>query len=248
MLKPKSYLLLILIFGTLGACQKSTAPLTSSASATSAPASSHLMITKEQFNVLFPKRIDFYTYDGLIKALSAYPAFGNTGNEEVQKQEIAAFLANLMHESDELRAKNEYNTANYDKYCNDKEGVICAPGKQYYGRGPIQLSWNFNYDLAGKALGLDLLNDPDLVARDATVAWKTAIWYWMTIKGPAPVPSHEAMTQSAGFGETIRSINGVLECQQPTDSVGHKQAELRVENYLKITKLLGVDPGKNLRC
>ena len=30
----------------------------------------------------------------------------------------------------------------------------------------MQLSWNYNYGLAGKALGLDLLRNPDWVAQD----------------------------------------------------------------------------------
>ena len=33
----------------------------------------------------------------------------------------------------------------------------CALGKKYYGRGPLQISWNFNYGLAGQSIGFDLL-------------------------------------------------------------------------------------------
>jgi hypothetical protein len=33
----------------------------------------------------------------------------------------------------------------------------------YYGRGFVQLTWYENYDRAGKALGLDLLRNPELV-------------------------------------------------------------------------------------
>lgn len=206
------------------------------------------MISEAQFNQLFPQRIPFYTYADLIAAMKAYPEFGNFGSPAENQREVAAFLANIMHESHELRAITEVDTRTHDHYCNDQQGVPCVKGKQYYGRGPIQLSWNFNYALAGKALGLDLLNDPDMVARDATAAWKTALWYWMEIKGSGPLPSHVAIKQNLGFGETVRSINGDLECSKPSGNIGYQQQQMRIQNYLKITRLIGVEPGNYEAC
>lgn len=51
---------------------------------------------------------------------------------------------------------------------------------RYYGRGPVQLTYDFNYRQAGEASGLDLLDNPDLVSTNPVVAFKTAIWWWMT--------------------------------------------------------------------
>ena len=34
---------------------------------------------------------------------------------------------------------------------------------------------NYNYGQAGKAIGADLINNPDLVATDPTISFKTAI-------------------------------------------------------------------------
>lgn len=42
-------------------------------------------------------------------------------------------------------------------------------GHVYYGRGRVQLTWDFNYKKAGEELKVDLLNNPDL-ALDSTVA------------------------------------------------------------------------------
>lgn len=206
------------------------------------------LLTEAQFEALFPKRIAFYTYAGLLEAITAYPEFTRFGSELENKRELAAFLANIMHESHHLQAITEVDTRTHDHYCNDTQGIPCAKGKQYYGRGPIQLSWNFNYAMAGKALGLDLLNDPDMVARVPAVAWKTALWYWMEIPGSGPVSSHQAMKQNKGFGETVRSINGALECSKPTDNIGYQQQQMRIQNYLRITQLLGVDPGNYRAC
>ncbi|OLZ74876.1 hypothetical protein AV521_03925, partial [Streptomyces sp. IMTB 2501] len=53
------------------------------------------VVSEAQFDQMFPNRNSFYTYSGLVQALSAYPGFANTGSDTVKKQEAAAFLANV---------------------------------------------------------------------------------------------------------------------------------------------------------
>ncbi|MYU15567.1 chitinase, partial [Streptomyces sp. SID8361] len=133
------------------------------------------VVSEAQFNQMFPNRNSFYTYQGLTDALSAYPGFANTGSDTVKKQEAAAFLANVNHETGGLVHIVEQNTSNYPHYCDSSQPYGCPAGQAaYYGRGPIQLSWNFNYKAAGDALGIDLLGNPWLVEQDAAVSWKTA--------------------------------------------------------------------------
>lgn len=36
-------------------------------------------------------------------------------------------------------------------------------GQKYYGRGWVQLTWKYNYEKAAKELGIDCVNNPDLV-------------------------------------------------------------------------------------
>ena len=203
------------------------------------------VVSEAQFNQMFPGRNPFYTYQGLTAALSAYPGFANTGSDVTKKQEAAAFLANANHETGGLVHIVEQNTANYPHYCDRTQPYGCPAGQAaYYGRGPIQLSWNFNYKAAGDALGLNLLNDPWLVQNNAAVAWKTALWYWNTQSGPGTMTPHNAMVDGRGFGETIRSINGSLECGGKNPA----QVESRVNAYRNFTRILGVDPGGNLYC
>ncbi|MFB9722504.1 glycoside hydrolase family 19 protein [Planobispora longispora] len=207
----------------------------------------NFVVTKAQFEQMFPNRKPFYTYDGLVTALSAYPAFANTGSDTIKKREAAAFLANINHETGGLVHIVEVNTANYSHYCDTSElyPFGCPAGRSsYYGRGPIQLSWNYNYKSAGDALEIDLLNNPNLVQNEPSVAWMTAIWYWMTQHGPGTMTPHEAIIGDHGFGETIRSINGFLEC----DGGNPRQVQSRVNAYLKFTQILGVDPGDKLPC
>jgi predicted chitinase len=208
-------------------------------------AAAEFVVSEAQFEEMFPNRNPFYTYSGLTAALSAYPGFTNTGSDTVKKQEAAAFLANVSHETGGLVHVVEQNTANYPHYCDATQPYGCPAGTdKYYGRGPVQLSWNFNYKAAGDALGIDLLNNPDLVQNDASVAWKTGLWYWNTQSGPGSMTPHDAMVNGAGFGETIRAINGSLECNGGNPG----QVQSRIDNYQRFTQLLGVEPGGNLSC
>ncbi|WNI15840.1 glycoside hydrolase family 19 protein [Actinacidiphila sp. ITFR-21] len=209
------------------------------------PNSGGFVVSEAQFNQMFPSRNSFYTYSGLTAALGAYPGFATTGSDTVRKQEAAAFLANVSHETGGLVYIVEQNTANYPYYCDTSQWYGCPAGTAaYYGRGPIQLSWNFNYKAAGDALGIDLLDNPNLVQTDAAVAWKTGLWYWNTQSGPGTMTPHNAMVNGAGFGETIRSINGSIECNGGNPA----QVQSRVNAYQSFTSILGVPAGGNLSC
>ena len=199
------------------------------------------VVSEAQFDQMFPNRNSFYTYSGLVSALGAYPSFATTGGTTVEEQEAAAFLANVDHETGGLVYINEIDQSG--DYC-ASESYGCPAGTYaYYGRGPMQISWNFNYYAAGNAIGQDLLDNPNLVSSNAAISWETALWYWMTGTGGGSMTSHQAMVSGAGFGDTIRAINDI-ECN------GGDPAEMqdRVNDYESFTSILGVSPGGNLTC
>ncbi|PHT50552.1 Chitinase 5 [Capsicum baccatum] len=179
----------------------------------------------------------FYSRDKFFEALKSYPNFGTVGSNDDSKREIAAFFAHVTHETGHMCYINEINGPSGD-YCDEENKEYpCVSGKNYYGRGPIQLSWNFNYGPAGKSIGFDGLNDPDIVARDAVISFKTALWYWMN-------NCHSLITSGQGFGPTIRAINGRIEC----DGGNPQTVARRVEYYTQYCQQLGVDAGDNLTC
>ncbi|MEU5974716.1 glycoside hydrolase family 19 protein [Streptomyces sp. NPDC047315] len=209
------------------------------------PDPNSFVVSEAQFNQMFPRRNSFYTYKGLTDAMKAFPAFAHTGNDTMRKQEAAAFLANISHETGGLYYIKEIDERNYPLYCDRSQPYGCPAGQaKYYGRGPIMLSWNFNYKTVGDWLGIDLLNNPDLVETDPAISMMTALWYWNTQDGPGPVTAHDAMVSGAGFAQTIRAINGALECDG-----GHPaQVQSRVNRYKNFTQILGVPTGSNLSC
>jgi predicted chitinase len=179
-------------------------------------------VSRAEFEQIFPGHSGFYSYDGFVSATS----FGS-------RREAAAFLANVYHETGGLTLTEEA-PGRRSGYCDSSKSYGCPAGRDaYYGRGPIQLSWNYNYKAAGDALGLDLLNNPGLVARDPGAAWATAAWYW-----------NNRVPHDATFGGTIDAINGAQECNggNPT------QVASRVSSYRRIADILGVSTGGNLSC
>jgi hypothetical protein len=56
--------------------------------------------------------------------------------------------------------------------------------------------------------------------------------------------AHAAIIGSQGFGGTIRSINGALEC----DGRNPATVANRVATYQRFAQILGVNPGGNLSC
>ncbi|MFJ2787767.1 MULTISPECIES: chitinase [unclassified Streptomyces] len=205
-----------------------------------AAAAGSFVVSEGQFDQMFPNRNSFYTYQGLVDALGAYPQFAAAGSDAVRKREAAAFLANVSHETGGLRYVVEQNTANYPHYCDTSQPYGCPAGQSaYYGRGPLQLSWNFNYKAAGDSLGIDLLNDPWQAEKNPATSWKTGLWFWNTQSGAGSMTPHNAIVDGKGFGQTIRSINGALEC----DGKNPDERNDRIDLYRQFVGVLGTDVG-----
>lgn len=114
---------------------------------------------------------------------------------------IAAFLAQLAHESMELKHMQEI--ASGVKYEGRKDLGNTQPGDgaRYKGRGPIQLTGRNNYRKAGQALGLELEKYPHLAA-GLDVAFRIAGWYWLSRKlnGFADAGRFDAITYRVNGG------------------------------------------------
>ncbi|HEY9535586.1 MAG TPA: chitinase, partial [Mucilaginibacter sp.] len=158
------------------------------------------------------------------------------------KKELAAFFANIAHETrhgmngsytDGLMLTHEADTTL--NYFSDSDEYPPVKGKRYYGRGPMQLSYNGNYGYASDCIFGDhkiLLNNPDLITQDPVVAFKAAIYFWMTPQTHKP-SAHDVITgkwqpnaadkaagRQPGFGMVINIINGALECAQGDNNPG----------------------------
>jgi len=198
-------------------------------------------------------------------------------NPDNDKRELAAFLANISKETTggwqlPVGGGSAGDYANWGLYFVHEVGYTSAngagaynngdpnfpgnPAVGYYGRGPIQLSWNYNYAQFSKFLYNDmsvLLNNPDLIQQDGALAFKSAIWFWMMPQCPKP-SCHQAMhdlwvPQSGeyasskmykkGFAHTNNIINGGLECRNTSSAAFTQKVVLRSELYKYYLSILG---------
>jgi putative chitinase len=112
----------------------------------------------------------------------------------------ATFLAQLAHESGELRWMEELASGAAYEGRKDLGNIHKGDGVKFKGRGPIQLTGRKNYTDAAAALGLDLVGHPDLVATPE-VGFRTAAWFWRT-------RGLNALADAKKFDAITRRING----------------------------------------
>ncbi|RVX16431.1 Basic endochitinase C [Vitis vinifera] len=186
----------------------------------------------------------FYTYEAFISAAKSFGGFGTTGDTDTCKREIAAFLAQTSHETtggwptapdgpyawgycfvQERRNPGDYCDATYQQW-------PCAAGKKYYGRGPIQISYNYNYGPAGRAINYDLLNNRTL--------WQLT----QPFRQWTPSSADTAAGRVPGYGVITNIINGGIECGKGSNA----QVEDRIGFYKRYCDIMGIGYGNNLDC
>jgi len=225
----------------------------------------------------YPKNVskkEFYSYEAFIAAAKRFPEFLKKGTEETKKRELAAFLATMAHETgggwDDAPGGNfawglyfleENGCENGCAHYSDSTKKLCIPvkGKSYHGRGPIQLSWNYNYaQFSTFYFGnqAKLLEKPELLSKDPVLCFTSAFWFWHTAQYPKPSCSEimrgawkpekkdSIANRLPGFGAVMNIINGGLECG-PKASPRNKY---RLDWYYYFCTFFGVSAGANSNC
>lgn len=116
----------------------------------------------------------------------------------------SAFLAQIGHESGGLRYTTEIwgPTPAQARYEGRKDlgNVRPGDGSRFRGRGLIQTTGRDNYNATGRALGIDLLANPELLAKPVWAA-RSAGWYWQSRK-------LNALADTKDFLALTKRING----------------------------------------
>ncbi len=90
---------------------------------------------------------------------------------------IRMFLAQIGHESGQLRYVRELATGELYEGRLDLGNTESGDGRRYKGRGLVQVTGRDNYRLCGKSLHLPLLEKPELL-EESEYAAKSAGWFW----------------------------------------------------------------------
>ncbi len=256
------------------------------ASVTAQQSNLEKLLKQKDWDILFPHRIgyrdgakknseaDIFSYQGFLSAAKAYPVFLSGTDTFLQKKELCAILANMAFETGggwDAAPGGYYQWGFYfaeEKNCENgcphysdssKINYPPQPSRSYHGRGPLQISWNYNYGQFSENYFQDknrLLLNPSQVIEDPVTCFASALWFWTSAQYPKPschdilygnwVPNAKdsAASRLPGFGAVVNVINGGLECG------GRQTASAPYRNgyYLYFCRYFGVDPGPNLAC
>lgn len=143
---------------------------------------------------------------------------------------IAAFIAQIAHESANLSAVQEnlnyrgvrllqvfpkyFNAGNVDAYAGNPTKIAnriyanrmgngdedSGDGFKYHGRGLIQITGKYNYAQLTTDAGVDYVNNPDLLAQPAAAAMSAA-WFWYK-------QGLNALADVRQFSNITQKING----------------------------------------
>jgi hypothetical protein len=168
------------------------------------------------------------TTGGWATAPDGYTSWGLCFYEEVGVRGKEA--PDWMSE-DERKAENDRICASFRYYDASSEAArnylpteapSCPPisDGSFFGRGPIQLSWNANYGRFSEFIygdKLRLLDDPDEILRLGELAFASGFWFWTMYNDSEFIPNktcHNVMVDhgAKGFGRTLNIINGGIEC------------------------------------
>ncbi|XP_074271203.1 chitinase-like protein 1 [Silene latifolia] len=223
--------------------------------------------------------VGFWDYQAFIVASAGYQhlGFGTTGGNLMSMLEVAAFLGHVG-----AKTSCGYNVVEggpsawglcYNRelspsqdYCDDfyKYRYPCTPGVAYFGRGALPIYWNVNYGATGEALKVDLLNHPEYIEQNATLAFQAAIWRWMTPIKKGQPSAHQAFCGEAagwkptkndtlshritGFGTTMNVLYGDQLCGQGEDV---QEMNTIITHYLYYADKMGIGrekAGLNVSC
>jgi putative chitinase len=115
-------------------------------------------------------------------------------------QRVAAFLAQLAHESGSLRYVRELASGLAYEGRADLGNTQPGDGVKFKGRGLIQITGRANYLACGAALGVELIDTPERL-EDPDLAARSAGWFWSTRK-------LNELADAGDFRKITRRING----------------------------------------
>lgn len=94
---------------------------------------------------------------------------------------VAAFIAQIAHESGSFRYMEEIASGEAYEDRKDLGNIEKGDGIKFKGRGFIQITGRANYIECSKALGIDLTEYPKLLAQPVNAA-RSAAWFWKSRK------------------------------------------------------------------
>jgi len=133
----------------------------------------------------------------------------------------AAFLAQVAHESGELRYTRELASGDAYEGRADLGNTEVGDGPRYKGRGLLQITGRAAYEACGTALGIQLVANPALL-EVPVAASRSAAWFWQT-------RGLNELADGDKFFSITHKVNG-----------GYNGGDQRLAYYLVARKVFGL--------
>jgi len=138
-------------------------------------------ITNEQLKEIYP----YSTEKNRIRYLPYLNKFSNEFEVNTPDR-MAAFLAQIGHESGQFKYNEEIASGEAYEGRKDLGNTEKGDGKRFKGRGLIQVTGRANYKAFDKWLHTNnylsekdsIMNTPNIVSENAQIAVLSAFWYW----------------------------------------------------------------------
>ncbi len=186
-----------------------------------------MQLTSEQLHLMIPRATDRNIAKFISPLNSAMKEFSiNT------PLRVAAFIAQIAHESGSLHYVEEIHDGSNYEYRNDLGNLdfqalqiahanYSTTGKWYKGRGLIQVTGFANFKACATALNIDCMKVPSLLSLPINAA-RSAAWFFDT-------HNCNSLADVGLFDKISRVING-----------GTNGRTERRENYIRCRKVLGI--------
>jgi putative chitinase len=186
-----------------------------------------MQLTHEQLDKCIPNSTDA----NIIKFLPFFNKYFDMYQIDT-KERVAAFLAQICHESGSLKYVEEIADGTNYEFREDLGNLEfmavqvahtnhSTTGKWYKGHGLIQITGYYNHKKCGEALGIDLVQHPKLLMQ-TEYAVQSAMWFWNT-------HNCNALADVGDFRGITRKING-----------GYNGLSERIAHWERIRKILNI--------
>lgn len=118
---------------------------------------------------------------------------------------VAAFLAQLAHESGSLRYVREIASGEAYEGRKDLGNTEPGDGVKFRGRGLVQITGRANYEALSAALHYDFIKDPEALEKPGAAAMSAGwFWYLKDLNRYADIDAFTKITQRINGG-----LNGI---------------------------------------
>ena len=133
----------------------------------------------------------------------------------IKGAELTALLAQAAHETHDFRTLKEYGgSLDFRKYdpkhaprkAKELGNKKAGDGARFKGRGFLQITGRYNYNMVGKGIGVNLVKNPELLEKPE-IAAKASLWYWNNRVKPKVDDFKDVKDVTTGINPALKHLD-----------------------------------------